>query len=664
MSKQRKAAPAKPVASTISNPQAVMSWELPAFFQNTRLQSGLFFVLAFLLYANTLGHGFVLDDGIVISDNMFTQKGVEGIPGILSKDTFFGYFKVEGKETLVSGGRYRPLTLVVFALVYQIAGNTPFVFHLLTILLFGLSCVLFYQVLRAMFTPRLGQQRANLLAWVAALLFTAHPIHTEVVANIKGCDEILTLLLSLVATNLAIRAYRQPSPVHSILAGLVFFGACLSKENAAAFVLLLPLALWYASPDDEANVLGRVIKTSIPVWVAFIAFFVLRGEILDWRFGGAPREWMNNPFLKIENGMWVDYSFGEKLAHCFYTLIKYIQLLIVPHPLTHDYYPPQIDVKSFSNPMALLSVFVYLGLASIAFLGLRKKTPLSFGIWAYLLPLSIVSNIVFPIGTSMGERFVFMSSAGFCVVVSVLLLHYIQQWKTIMVTTGVIAALFALKTITRNPVWESNSSLFLSDVRYSPNSAKMQNACAGTYFDLANKETDATQKEQYMRLSYEHAEKALKLHPTYSDVQMTHAAALYHLGEYDKAVASYRRLIQIEPENKNGKTYLGIALRDAGKYYGEKKGDLANALRNLNESWQINPSDPETARLLGVANGIQGKHAEAIQWFGKAVELAPDNANMLFELGNAYKIAGEMAKGEQLQQKAMSMDPKLKDRNK
>ena len=79
--------------------------QIPGFFSNTLLQSGLIFGIAFLLYANTLTHGFVLDDAIVITDNMYTQQGVKGIGGILSNDTFFGFFKVEGKEVLVSGGR-------------------------------------------------------------------------------------------------------------------------------------------------------------------------------------------------------------------------------------------------------------------------------------------------------------------------------------------------------------------------------------------------------------------------------------------------------------------------------------------------------------------------------------------------------------------------------
>ncbi len=209
MSKQRKPVPQRPQAARQQTARASASSpavELPDFFRNTLLQSGLIFAFAFLLYANTLTHGFVLDDAIVITDNMYTSKGVEGIPGILSKETFYGFFKVEGKETLVSGGRYRPMTLVLFAMVYQVAGASPFIFHLLTVLLFAATCVVLYRTLLLLLTPR-GNDYAALFAWLATLIFAAHPIHTEVVANIKGCDEIVTLLGSLGTLYFTFRAF-------------------------------------------------------------------------------------------------------------------------------------------------------------------------------------------------------------------------------------------------------------------------------------------------------------------------------------------------------------------------------------------------------------------------------------------------------------------------
>jgi protein O-mannosyl-transferase len=248
--------------------------QLPAFLTNRLTSSILIFVLAFVLYANTLTHGFVLDDSIVITDNMFTTQGASGIPGILSKDTFFGFFKVEGKEALVSGGRYRPMTLVLFALVYEIFEANPFVFHLLTVLLFGLTCVLLYHTLLLLLKDR-GSDYATLVALLATLLFTAHPIHTEVVANIKGCDEIVTLLASLGALYLTVRAVDTGRSSYGILAAIVFFMACLSKENAATFVAVVPLG----APLRAASRCSRLLPCFL--WYA-AAFCTGVSAVLRW----------------------------------------------------------------------------------------------------------------------------------------------------------------------------------------------------------------------------------------------------------------------------------------------------------------------------------------------------------------------------------------------
>ena len=85
----------------------------PEFFSNIRLQSRLLFAFAFLLYANTLWHGFVLDDGLVITENAYTQAGFKGIWDILSHDSFYGFFQQAGMDTLVAGGRYRPMSLIL-----------------------------------------------------------------------------------------------------------------------------------------------------------------------------------------------------------------------------------------------------------------------------------------------------------------------------------------------------------------------------------------------------------------------------------------------------------------------------------------------------------------------------------------------------------------------
>ena len=507
-----------------------------------------------------------------------------------------------------------------------------------------------------------GQAQAPVVAWIAALLFAAHPIHTEVAANIKGCDEIVTLLGSLGALWLTLRAFDTGKLHYSLLAALVFFLACLSKENAATFVVVIPLALWFfRSPGAQ---LPNILRHSVPVWAAFLVFFLIRGSILHWKFGAEPMELMNNPFLKIEGNHWVKFAPAERLATIFFTLGKYIQLLFVPYPLTHDYYPRYIATKTFADPLTLLIFLGYGLMVWYALSGIQRRDPVRFGILFFLLTISIVSNLVFPVGTNMGERFAFMPSVGFCLVVATLLLR-LRHWRSAVGIAGVATLLFAGGTVWRNRVWESNEKLFFTDVKTSVNSAKINNACGGVTFEKAQKETDPVKKETMFRQAFDFANQALSIYPNYKDAVLTRAGCQFYLKNYDGAVADYRLAVQLASGDPKPQTYLALALREGGKYFGEQKGDLPKAMSFLSEAWQLNNKDAETARLLGVANGVQRKNAEALQWFAKAVELDPKNASYLFDLGTAYYIAGDAAKGEAYRRQAVAINPDvLKEKNK
>ena len=53
---------------------------------------------------------------------------------------------------------------------------------------------------------------------------------------------------------------------------------------------------------------------------------------------------------------------------------KYVLLLFLPHPLTHDYYPNQIGLKTFGNPVVLLSFLAYGLMTWYALRGIRQNT--------------------------------------------------------------------------------------------------------------------------------------------------------------------------------------------------------------------------------------------------------------------------------------------------
>lgn len=657
--KKTKAKKGKTVAPKVEH-------KYPDWLLNARWHMLGLFVLSILLYVNTFSHEYAQDDAIVIYDNMFTSDGVQGIPGILQNDTFYGFFKEEGKANLVAGGRYRPFTLILFALEVQLFGLSPTVGHLMNALYYALTVVLLYLVVFQIVAVNTANPKAYFIALVTALIFAAHPIHTEVVANIKGRDEIFTLLGSLLALYCSFRAMKTKQIVWHLLAGISFFMALMSKENAITFLAIVPLTYFFFTKTEVLD----WIKSTIPFIVAAALFLFIRTQILGFSLGDTSMELMNNPFLKIENGVYVDFTFSEKMATILFAMGKYLQLLCFPITLTHDYYPRQIDLMQWTDWRVLLSLLVYLGLTVYALVGLLKKNPLSYAILFFLITFSIVSNILFPVGTHMSERFMFMPSVGFCMAITLLLWNQFlvgKQTRNLNLAMGLVLVVvfaFSIRTIVRNSVWKDNYTLFTHDIENSPNSAKLRNAVGGELITQSVKQKDLsdTQKTAMQREAVGHLLEAIKLHPNYKNSYLLLGNAHNYLKEYEQAIQYYQRALSIDPSYNEADNNLGITYRDAGRYYGEQKGDLPRAIQYLEQAYAYRPDEYETVRLLGVAYGIQGNSAKAIEYFKKGIELNPEDADAFFNLGTAWFNAGDAEKANFYHQKALELDPEVLNR--
>ncbi len=450
-------------------------------------------ILAFLLYGKSINYGYVLDDSIVITDNIYTTRGIKGIPDLLSKETFEGYFKQ--KKILVEGGRYRPLSLITFATEWSLfakekkdqkglpmrdnAGSAlregnPHISHFFNILLYGLTGALIYFLLFILFRQEKGKQWWWNIPFAGALLFILHPIHTEAVANIKGRDEILALLLSLLALYCSIR-YIQASTasrkfLYLFLSGIFFFLGLLSKENAITFLAIIPLTIYFFTPAKTA----ANFRTAIPLLVAVFIYMLMRMNAIGPANSGKEiTNLMNNPFY----GM----SFGDKYATIFYTLILYFKLLIFPSPLTIDYWPFHIPQMHWYDLTVIFSFVFYVILAVIAWMGFKRKSVISYCILFFLITLSVTSNIFFPIGSFMNERFIYMSSLAFCILVAFLLVRVMPEFTGSlqgkinyagMILLAVFSTGFILKTFQRVPDWKDEISLNSSAVSVSRNSAR------------------------------------------------------------------------------------------------------------------------------------------------------------------------------------------------
>ncbi len=649
------------------------------FFFNKQYHLIGIFGLACILYFNTLGHEFTQDDAIVIYENDFTKKGVAGIKDILTKDTFHGFF---GKQKdLVAGGRYRPLSLVMFAIGYQMFGASTFIGHLINILLYGLTGILIYLLLLKMLSPK---ESRKLYPWFVALgtalLFIAHPIHTEAVANIKGRDEILALLASLGATYLILQAWYEKNDTLSYFAGGVFFLGLMAKENTVTFLAIIPFTLYFFTKAKNSD----IIKLTFPVLIGFIAFMAIRTSILGIDMGTESREIMNNAFF----GM----SAGEKLATIMFTLGKYVQLLIAPITLTHDYYPFHISKMSWGNWKVLLSLAVYIGMTAYALVQFTKKDKIAYGILFFLASLSIVSNIVVSIGTNMSERFMYMPSVGFCFVVVLLLYKLgnvlnkkdelkVSDLKIPTAILGVMVVLFSIKTIDRNKAWESNYTLFTTDIKTSKNSAKLRNAVGGEIIAVSLKEkneaiqeianmADPNQKKQReaqidgqfqskVSEALVHLNEAARLHPTYANAYLQLGNANNYLKNFPKAFESYNKSLQYKQNSSEALSNLAITYKDAANHIGttNNQANYSTALgyyqNSINTFEKLKPfaKDINVVKQQMAATYLDWgrfygeklqNFNEALVYLKKAQELDPKGQEVYRLMGLCYASSGRL----------------------
>lgn len=672
-------------------------------FSLIQKQNLFLIILALGLYANTLGHDFALDDALFITQNKFTLKGVDGIPEIMSSDAFVGLF---GNANLLPGGRYRPLTQVMFAIEYELFGLNPFIGHFINLLLYAALGLLVFKILR-MLLPPTERPAVLSLPFIATLLFIAHPLHTEVVANIKGRDEIMSMLGTLACLYYILRYLENRRLLYLILTSVIFFLAILSKENALAWVAVIPLSVWFfrkpASKDYR--------MMAAPLLLALAGYAALRAATVGFVMTDVQdNELLNNPFLGA--------SFPERYATIFFTWLKYFGLIIFPHPLTHDYYPKQIPIMGFDDSRALAGLLLSAATLVIALVLFKRKHIISFAILFFWLTFAMSSNFIINIGAFMNERFVFAPLLGYTLVLGWLVndplkkwIHRPEQWKTASISLLVVlVAGFSVKTVARNQVWKNDFVLFTTDAEVSTNSAKCNTSAGGKLMEWADSTDNPGQRQDYLARSQKYLSKAieiypgnihpwlllgnlyiktknytgavdcfqhcLQLRPNYADAlnNLLHVAQVtYRDSLFPQSMATYRLLMTYQPDDvrhpyglglnfeKTRQTdsalyWYGVSLKkdslnaDAwarlGEIHGKVRNDLDRSEACLRKAVELNPKDASSLENLGIIHALRRDYATAIGFFEKAYQLNPENMSLCMNMAKTYEGMGDRKNAE------------------
>ena len=131
------------------------------------------------------------------------------------------------------------------------------------------------------------------------------------------------------------------------------------------------------------------------------------------------------------------------------------------------------------------------------------------------------------------------------------------------------------------------------------------------------------------------------------DVRFNMGIAYKAKGEPDKAVAEYRKAIELAPEYSEAHNNLGNLLKD------QKKFD--EAIYHFDASIKIFPENPSTHNNLGTVHAMKGEISEAVNHFAKAIRIQPTYFDARQNLGFAYMQQGELVAAEREFSQAVEM---------
>lgn len=556
--------------------------KLAMFTFSIKHQLILLIFLAFGLNVNTLFHEYALDDIVVMTENRFVEKGIRGIPELLTTDYVYGY---STKENVLNGARYRPFSLILFALEYQFFGANPMVSHLFNILLFAILIVLLYKLLQTY----VFREQHEYLAFITCLLFVVHPIHTEVIANVKSRDELVTFILLIVSLITFIK-YTEKRTLWLLLTSLVyFFIALLTRESAVTFIGVVPLILFFFFNHS----IKKSILFSLPFIFVFAGYMFLRYLIVGFNY------YLVND---VTNAPYLYASGSEAFATKVFILFKYLWLLIIPHPLSSDYGYNQIPYINLYSIQFILSFLLVTTLIFYSLYSFNKRSIFSFCILYFFLTISLGTNFIFDLGTPLAERMLFQPSLAFCIILAVLFLKVNKNKKRLStVFLLVILILFSMKTISRNSEWKNNETLFFADVITSPYSSRINLYVSEIYIIKANKESNSDLKKESLSKAVYYGEQSLKINSKFAYSYLQLGFAFFHQLNYFKAADLWIKAYKLEPmnpETKKWTAYLSDIFYKQGNGFSEQK-NIGEAIHCFLKSVELNDENVEAWYNLG-----------------------------------------------------------------
>ncbi len=535
-----------------------------------------------------------LDDGQYVQTNPFVQQG-------LSLNSIIWAL------TNPIMGNWHPLTMWSYMLDYEFFGLNPGGYHLTNILLHAVDTALVFLVFY-----RLTGARGR--SWLVAALFGLHPLHVESVAWIAERKDVLSALFWLLAmwtyARYAALADRQETASAKKFYTLTLAFFVLGLMSKAMLVtlpcVLLLLDFWPLKRFSSVG-LRRLVREKIPFF-AVAAAASLVTYFFQQRCGAT---------TFIEN-----IPFADRVQNAFISYARYLGKLFCPENLAIFYPHP----KHWSLGLVLLAVLVLAAVSLFVFLRRQRQPFLLVGWFWFLGTLVPVIGLVQVGGQAMADRYAYIPSLGFFILVIWGAYELLQNFRWQFSAALGAVALACCTVITRQqlPYWQNMETIsrhalavtrdnyiahellgvfYASKERLADSAGEFQKTIAlkpnysFAYYNLGVVLSRSNHGEAAIRALRE----AIRLKPDFADAHSSLGFALFNHGEMSAAMVEYRAAVHLQPALESG------------------YNDFCSQLDLNNLAWTLatspDPAQRDGARAVGIAEEVCAKTQNHITIF-------------------------------------------------
>src|SRR5262245_42485594 len=605
------------------------------------LASWLLVAATFLVFGNSiLVNGFVYDDNTHILKNQLIRD-IKNIPTLLTTETWFWRYQQDkdpDKQPGPTTPYYRPVFNLVLVAEWQLFRDWAPGWHFGNVLMHMGVVLLVFMLLRKV-TGDLA------LSVISTALFAVHPLRSESVAWICGLSDVLLALLILPSFYFYL-LYRERRRLKYLAGSLGFYLlAVFAKEPALALLIFIgAYELFIADTGERVRDRIRPLAFRLSGFVLIsVLYFVARHQALGF--------WLND-------SKFVRHGIAEQLLTIPLVIWKYIGLLFLPVNLSLFHGTPLV-----SSPLSLRFILPLVGLIGLGVLlwRLRKSMVARFAVlWLVVHLLPVLNLGAFDPNFLVQERYVYIPSIGFSLLIGMLLLKLpLERWLPFGRRRAVQAAIMTLlclvlagKAFAQNTVWKDDETLFTHGAQSAPNDLMSHFVLGFFYIRQPEQQPDKVVREfeRYVDLDpknpivlgnlatahlqmYEktfdrgHVDRAIALCEKSLKLDSANAEAWDTLGHaysydterknYDRARSYFMQALRIEPRMSLAAFHMGAT------YLKEHKFD--EAVRYLEAARQQQPDFPDTHIFLGYAYANRGQIKEGIDSLNEFLRLRPDS---------------------------------------